>query len=432
VAFVTGEFPAISETFVLGQITGLLDRGVDVRIFSYERPVRTSHHPDVAQYGLLDRTTYLARSPRRRWMRRLYGVLGAPRFCLGNVRFLSYLRSMETLAGFVDVPSCSLGRDLRRVGPFDIVHAQFGFLGAKLARLRAAGIVECPLVTSFRGGDTTVRLSQDPECYRNLFRWGDAFLPVSRFLGDRLESHGCPASRTVVHHSALNLNDFPFREHAVPTGGPIRLLCIARLVEVKGVRYAIEAVRLLRNRGIDVGLRVLGDGPLRAECENLIATEGLQEWVVLEGDCVRTRVREFLERSHILLCPSIIGSDGAQEGMPNAVKEAMACGLPVVATNTGGIPELIEDGVTGALVPQQDAGAMAAAVERIVGSPEACLSICRNARRVIEDGFDGRRLNDRLVGLYRDLMANPNWTAEWAGPAACEPGHTRSCVESAE
>lgn len=431
-AFVTGVFPAISETFILGQITGLLDRGVDVRIFSYERPGSSHHHPDVARYGLLGRTTYLSRSPRRRWMRRLHGALAAPWFCLGKARFLNYLRSKDALAGFVDVPSCSLAGALRRTGPFDVVHAQFGFVGAKLARLRAAGILDCPLVTSFRGGDTTIRLSRDPEFYRHLFRWGDAFLPVSQFLRDRLESHGCPASRIIVHHSALNLDDFPFRERGVPTGGAIRLLCIARLVEVKGVRYAIEAVRLLRDRGVDVGLRVLGDGPLRAECESLISIAGLEDRIVLEGDCVKTRVRELLDHSHILVCPSIVGSDGAQEGMPNAVKEAMACGLPVVAANTGGVPELIEDGATGTLVPEKDPKAIASAVERVVRSPEAWSSLCRNARRVIEEGFDVRRLNDRLIGLYRDLRANAGATPQRAGLAVRERGRTNSCVESAK
>jgi colanic acid/amylovoran biosynthesis glycosyltransferase len=423
IAFVTGLFPAISETFILGQITGLLDRGVDVRIFSYERPSQAYHHPDVDEYGLLYRTTYLPARLRNCGLRRLCGAFAAPWFCVNDVRFLSYLRSKESLKGFLDIASCSLAGHLRRNGGFDVVHAQFGFVGAKLARLKAAGILDCPLVTSFRGGDTTVFLSRAPDFYDRLFRWGDAFLPVSQFLRDRLESHGCPGNRIVVHHSALNLDEFPFRECGFPTQGPIHLLCVARLVEVKGVRYAIEAVRLLRNRGIDVDLHVLGEGPLREECESLISALGLGDQIVLEGDCVKTQVREFLERSHIFVCPSVIGSDGAREGMPNGVKEAMACGLPVVATHTGGIPELIQDGMTGSLVPQKDAGAIAAAIERLIRGPEAWPSLCRNARRVIEDEFDGQRLNDRLVGLYRSVMANAvQATAEWSGRAVCERG----------
>jgi colanic acid/amylovoran biosynthesis glycosyltransferase len=233
-----------------------------------------------------------------------------------------------------------------------------------------------------------------------------------------------------VHHSALNLDEFPFRGRSLPPHGPIKLLCIARLVEVKGVRYAIEAVRVLRDKGIDIDLHVLGDGPLRGECQSRIAASKLGGRIVLEGDCPKSRVRSFLEDSHILVCPSVIGSDGAQEGMPNAVKEAMACGLPVVATDTGGIPELIQDGVTGLIVPEKNAAAIAAAIERLIRRPESWAPLCENARRVIEDEFDSRRLNDRLVGLYQDLVGNTVPAgSERSGQPVCERDPSQPVVE---
>jgi colanic acid/amylovoran biosynthesis glycosyltransferase len=405
VAFITGAFPLISETFVLGQITGLLDRGVDVHIFSYEQPARVVCHPDVAEYRLMERTSYLPARLKSRGLRRLHGALAGSRFCVRMPGLLKSIRSWETLRGLLDTPSCSLAERLRQEGGFDVVHAQFGLLGIKAARLKAAGVLRGPLVTSFRGGDTTIALLRNPRVYHHLFHWGDLFLPVSRFLRSRLLACGCPADRIVVQHSGVNLGEFPFQQRGLPPRGAISLLCIARLVEVKGVQYAIEALSLLRQRGFDVRLTVLGDGPLRAECEGLASFLGIGDRVVLQGDCSRARVRHFLEQSHIFVCPSIIGSNGAQEGMPNAVKEAMACGLPVVATDTGGIGEVVRDGVTGHLVPQKDPGAIADAVERLVRSPESWTVMCRNARRMIEEQFDNRRLNDRLVHLYRNLAA---------------------------
>ena len=406
VALILSEFPALSETFVLDHITGLIDRGHDVEIYAFEPSVTGDSHPEVSRYGLIGRTRYRPSLPNS-YALRLLKAIGL--FLVhGWRRPVPLLRSLN-LHRF--------GRDAARLllfyaaiphltrRKYDIVHAHFGANGVLAINLRAIGVLEGPLVTTFHGADITRQLEdRGAAYYARLFSGGELFLTVSRLFKRKLIGAGCDASRIKVHHVGVDCTAFSFREPRPSTDEPLRLLSIGRLVEKKGTEFAIRAVALLRERQISVNYDIVGGGPraqpLQRLTENLDAVEVIQ----LLGPRARDEVLALLQESDILIAPSVTAADGDKEGIPVVLMEAMATGLPVISTLHSGIPELVEHGVSGLLVPERDVTALRDALVELVRHPELRPTLARAARARVQADFDIETLNDQLVRYYRSLI----------------------------
>jgi colanic acid/amylovoran biosynthesis glycosyltransferase len=403
VSYLTGGFPAVSETFVLNQIAGTAKRGTPVEIHAVRPAQLVPEHPLVRRDGLMNAVRYRPPTPRGVFS----SALAACRLMAAHPgrweRMIAAMRVGRSDPFFCTFTAMSVALSLARSST-DLVHAQFGHLGRVAAGLRAAGVVQQPLVVSFRGGDTTIGEELNAERYRLLYCVGARFLPVSESLAEAHVRAGCPEDKLEVHHSGLNLDQFPFR----PFPGfhePLRLLAVGRMVEKKGHRYALEALRLLRDRGFDARLTLVGRGPLESELRGLSARLGLGDRVAFAGWKPQDELAEIQRDSDILLAPSVTAPDGDREGIPNFVKESMAVGVPVVATRHGGIPELVDDGVSGLLVPERNPEAMAEAVMRLKKDPDRIAPMARAAREKVEREFDIEKLNDRLVEIYREGVA---------------------------
>jgi colanic acid/amylovoran biosynthesis glycosyltransferase len=307
---------------------------------------------------------------------------------------------------------------------YDVVHCEFGHLGILGLRLKQIGALRGTLVTSFRGNDSTGFLRAHPGVYRELFAQGDLFCPVSESLRQRIVAAGCPAKRTVIVHSGIDLTALPHRPPYRKADEPTRLLTVGRLVEKKGIEYAVRAVGHLVKSGRQVRLTVAGDGPLGSALAQLIGAEGLQDHVRLIGWVDDDRVPGLLREAHILVAPSVTAASGDTEGIPNTVKEAMASGLPVVSTWHGGVPELVEDGVSGLLAPEKDAAALADRLAYLIDHPDLWRRLSQAARHKVEAEFDIEALNDKLLGLYRGLTGDPEMAAS-GNPASVR---TQQCL----
>ena len=265
--------------------------------------------------------------------------------------------------------------------------------------LKTLGAVQAPVVTSFRGSDATSHFARHPRIYDLLKTRGDLFLPVSSHLRDALVGRGFPPERCHVLYSGLDCAAIPYSEPDTRTS-PFQLLAVGRLVEKKGFRYAVRAVAELRREGRDVRLLVAGDGPLRSALVEEAARAADPDAVTFLSWIPQERVLEVLRRSDVLVAPSVTAASGDQEGIPNVLKEAMASGVPVVATDHGGIPDLVKDGATGLLVPEKDPSSLAAAIRRLHDQPALRVSLARAARAAVEREFDSSRLAERLEKLY--------------------------------
>ena len=282
----------------------------------------------------------------------------------------------------------------------DAVHCQFGNLGPDVLRLKQIGAISGKLVTSFRGNDLTGYLQTKRICYRELFRKGDLFLPVSEVFRHRLIEKGCSPAKITVHRSGVDFTKFQYSLRRRAEGEPTKLISIGRFVEKKGLTYAVKAIARIVDSGYKVSYSLIGDGKLRPDLEHLIDQLGVGDHVRLLGCMPHSEVVLHLRNSHLLLAPSVTGTDGDQEGIPNVLKEAMAMGIPVISTLHGGIPELVENGKSGFLVPERDVEALANRLAYLIDHPERWSEMGSHGRKRIEKYYDINRLNDTLVELY--------------------------------
>ena len=288
--------------------------------------------------------------------------------------------------------------------PYDVCYCAFGMDAPHALRLRRVGALGGELVVAFRGADTTKYVARrGPRVYARTFREARLLLPVCEFLARRIVQLGAPAERVVVHRTGIDLRRWPYRERHPAEPGSLRLVSVGRLVEKKGIAQVLAALPLLVDRGVCVEYRVFGDGPLRERLSALAADLGIDDRVRFEGRQGQEAVREGLAAADVLVAASVTAADGDEEGIPNVLKEAMASGMPVVGTRHAGIPELVEDGVSGWLVAERDEAALAAALARLAVEPERWAAMGRAGRAKVEREYDIHRLDDRFAGMLQTL-----------------------------
>lgn len=407
VAIFTREFPALSETFVLDHAISLIDLGHDVTVFAQGPRADPQVHPDVTRYGLNERCHYPAIPDGKRWRRRATrrAVLSAGR---KNVPvLLRCLRQYGYRQEAIPVGAKELiywALLLAKEKPFDILHCHFGQRGGLVASLRKTGAVRGKLVTTFHGYDISRVVKTDPATYRLLFEEGDLFLTVSDYFRRRAVQLGAPEERVDVHRVGVHLEQFAFCPRTLRPGEQPRLLIVGRLIEKKGTAYALDAVAEVVKVHGPVACDVVGDGYLRGSLERQAASLGLSSSVVFHGFVGRDRVTELLRSAHILLAASVTGADGDEEGIPTVLMEAMACGLPVISSFHSGIPELVEDGVSGFLAPERDVRSLRDALLALLRMPEQWPAMGRAGRAKVETDHDLARQNRRLVEYYERLV----------------------------
>jgi len=185
----------------------------------------------------------------------------------------------------------------------------------------------------------------------------------------------------------------------------MRLLTVARLVEIKGHEYALRAIAKVRARYPNLRYDLVGDGPLRKKLTALIAELGLNDAVTLHGSRSETDVREFFAQAHAFLLTSV-NVEGDEEGQGLALQEAQACGLPVIATRHGAFPEGVAPENRSWLVPERDVEALASKLCELVDAKDRWPVIGHAGRNFVKQRYDIRALNKQLVEIYRDAIAD--------------------------
>lgn len=401
-------FPKLSETFILTQLTGLIERGVEVDVFALAVGAGNQVHKDVEAYGLMAKMQHL-KVPRNRLKRlgKLGAELAQPRaWHRATLSALNPLKhGKEALKLGKAYTALSFLKAKQEKEPYDIIHCHFGYVGLTGLELLEQGLTKAKLVTSLRGADMTSTLKAHPDIYKTLVKRGDHFLPVSKFFKEKLINKGCAPEKITVLHDGVDIEHFSFKVRGRGPGEATRLLFIGRLADKKGIFVAVEAVAKSLEEGHALGFDIVGDGPLRPQLETFIAQRGIGEHVTLHGAQPRDKVADYLQASHLLIAPSITSARGDQEGIPTTVKEGMAVGMPVLSTLHSGIPELVEDGVSGFLVPENNADALSERLNYLIEHPDLWPEMGRAGRKKIEAEFDNEKLNDALVSIYERLLS---------------------------
>ena len=402
----TSTFPKISETFVLHHVTGMLDRQVDVRVIARGSEEEAFSNAEVTGYDLRGRTHHFHR--KKTFLQRLAGLprLIGRNMSRGRLRVLRTLNPLRFGRPAVNLKLPWHADAFVDVSRSDILHCHFGPNGVIGASFKKSGLCD-RLVVTFHGYDLSrvLRMSRGSHRYDEIFEHADLILPVSEHWRKMLINMGAPADRTVVHRMGINTGYFKFLERK-PHDGPMRMATTARFTEKKGLNYAVAAINRVLEKypDTDVHYDMIGDGPMRPEVEELISGYGLGDRVTLHGATTLEVVRGLLEKADVFLLPSVVASDGDKEGVPVSLMEAMAMGMPVLSTWHSGIPELVDDGVSGFLVPERDTDALAERISLLSGNRDEWAGLGRAGRKKVEREFNLDRLHDQLVELYREIL----------------------------
>ncbi|MEO8439792.1 MAG: glycosyltransferase family 4 protein [Spartobacteria bacterium] len=184
---------------------------------------------------------------------------------------------------------------------------------------------------------------------------------------------------------------------------PPALLSIGRLIEKKGFADLIEACRILQAGGTGLGCVIIGEGPLEEALREQIASANLTGVVELAGPLPQAEVIDRLARSQLFVLPCVTEAGGGMDNLPTVLMEAMAAGLPVVSTPLGGVPEMVEEGVTGLLVPERRPAELAAAIARILDDREFAHSLGEAGRHKAADCFAIEKSGQALRVLFQEI-----------------------------
>lgn len=399
VAYMMSRFPKLTETFILYEVLAVQAQGVTVELYPLQRERTSVMHPEAAP--LVERAHYqpLLSWPilRAQWhylRRRPRAYLGALRDLLranwGSARYF-----LGALAFF---PKAVRFAQLMEAEGIDHVHAHFASHPAAMAFVihRLTGI---PYSFTAHGSD----LHRDKHMLCQKVAEAAFVVTIARFNQEIFVAECGEGVRDKVQvvHCGVDTQVFQPRQAPPTPGNPLQILCIGTLHEVKGQTHLIEACRLLRERGLDFVCRFVGDGPDEPMLREQVARAGLAEAVHFEGRKTRQEVIALLNAADVVVAPSVPSRDNRREGIPVVLMEAMGAGVPVIASDLSGIPELVEHEVSGLLVPPGDANAIAAALERLAGDPALRARLGQGGRNKVLREFDLAANAGRLVERFK-------------------------------
>jgi glycosyltransferase involved in cell wall biosynthesis len=409
-------FPKITETFILYEILALEARGVAVDVHPLLREREETVHPEAAR--LLKRIRFHPFLSLPILGANLHFMLRRPVAYFGAL--FEVLRgtwgSLNFFAGAAGIfpKSVRFAYEMERAG-VDHVHAHFA-THPTIAALIIHRLTGIPFSFTVHGHDLHVEkrmLSEKLAAARFA-------VAISNYNRDTMveECGEWAHSKIAVVHCGIDRSIFDATARGSRHGSTMRLLCVGRFDEVKGHPVLVEACRRLSEKGIPFECDLVGEGPRRAAVEAMIQEAGLAGRIRTLGARPRPEVVRLLSECDVFALPSVMAANGEREGIPVSLMEAMAMGIPVVSTRLSGIPELVEDGVSGILVEPGDAGALADALEKLAHDPELRAKLGEAGRAQVLRDFDLAQNVDRLATLLAGAPAEDRARARATGRAA--------------
>jgi colanic acid/amylovoran biosynthesis glycosyltransferase len=288
----------------------------------------------------------------------------------------------------------------------DMMHIYFGHTGVHL--LPFIREWNRPCVVSFHGFDLAKnpKIENYPGKLRILFDSVPVVLARSRSLADRLIKFGCAPEKIRINRTGIPLGEFPFTPRDPPRDNAWRILQACRLIDKKGVASAIRAFAVFATKFPNAEFVIAGKGPLQPELEALAQRLNVAPKVHFCGFLSQKDLRWLYEHSDIFIHPSETPPDENQEGVPNSILEAMATGLPVIATRHGGIPEAVKENVNGFLSEELDWENLGRSMIALANSPELYMRCARAAREAVAANFDQARTIHDLEQTYEEVISS--------------------------
>jgi glycosyltransferase involved in cell wall biosynthesis len=407
IAYFTHAFPLLSETFVQREVRALREAGVDVVVFAGE--ARDHTHLDAAACELMRTTRYLDPIDRDHLRRaRWHWALRRPLTLLNLFMYVVCRRHTARKSYRTDCELLDRSLYLAWVlAPLGITHVHAPWADTReLPALLAARLLRVPYSVQARAYDLYAEKSIHG--VRERLTHAKFIITNSHVNEQRIRTllrrDGGPRIHRI--YNGIEPERFLPRD-AVAESGVLHVLSVGRLVEQKGLEYLLRACALLRDAGCTVRCRIVG-GRVPRQINYYISLQKLRRSLALDTVVTFLGAQSFDQvlttyaEADVCVLPCVIAPDGSRDVTPNVLIEAMALQLPAVSTTVGAIPELIEDGVCGLLVPPRDEHALAAALLRLVRDPALRAALGVNARKRVEERFDIRKNIQAYVALFNE------------------------------
>lgn len=359
ILYILGTFPVLSETFILNEITGLIDLGHEVQIISFNKLKGNIHEKKIKEYGLIDKTTYL-----------------------------NAINSKEDyIIKFI------------KENKVDVIYCHFGDVGKRIIFLKK--LMDIPIVTYFHGYDFSL-LPKEGIDYSELFEKGDFFFTNSNYSKDKIIELGCPKEKIMVLGLGIDLDRFKFKKRVVKD--KIRLLTVGRLTEKKGIEYSIKAVAKSIKKYPNIVYNIIGEGALKDELENLIKELGVENSICLLGAKTQKEVLKYMLNSEIFILSSVTAKSGDTEGLGVVLLEAQATGMPMLATLHNGFLDSVNNGKSGFLVPERDVGALSEKLNYLIENPQMWEEMGKQGRKHVVENYSKEEVLNKLVKQMNELL----------------------------
>lgn len=410
-AYLAPEFGAVTSTFIYREIDALERRGAVVDTYSTTRPVATVISAEAAPRIAATRYLYEASATEvvRAVLRMAAARPGTFVRQAGRALRDAFAAQVPTPADRLKLlghfcVAALLARDLIDRGTRHL-HAHFAHVPTSIA-MYAAGLAGIPYSFTAHANDIFER----PTALKEKVARSAFTACISEYNRRYLSEMGCDADRQIIVRCALDTESYSYRERNGRSGPPV-IYTVGRIVEKKGMDDLVDALALLRERGRSFYCRIVGDGPLLEPVRRQVRSTGLEDCVELMGAQPQERVKELFEEADIFVLACRVAQSGDRDGIPVALMEAMALGVPVVSTTVSGIPELIESGRSGLLAPPGDSGALADALDQLLQDGDAARAYAREARRTLETTFESARNAEILWEKINECIGSSNGAA---------------------
>lgn len=401
-AYITQTYPSLTTTFIYREVLALERRGFHIATFAIWKPNKDKLSPE--SRPLVDATRYVFPP---HWgglfTAHLHYLLTRPRKYMGTAWFVltrpgeSWAKRKRTLGHFME--AIYLAREMEQRGVRHI-HAHFTINAASIALMiaRLLGITFSFTAHNIFFTDRLLLADKLREA-----RFVVAISEFTRQYLIRLAPGQQVAPKIHIVHCGLSPADFAPPAERPANPAPL-LLFVAQMAERKGAPYLIEACRILRDRGIQFHCVLVGGGPQFATVQTLAARYNLVDCVELTGSFFQERIKPYLARADVFVLPCITAADGDMDGVPVSLMEAMAMEIATVSTTVSGIPELIQDGGNGLLVPEKNAEALADALQRLIEDPALRRRLGQAGRQQIIRAFDVDANTEQLAALFERYL----------------------------
>ncbi|WP_102159024.1 glycosyltransferase family 4 protein [Zhihengliuella halotolerans] len=388
--YVVKVYPRFSETFIVTEILAREAAGEQLRIFALRHTTDTRFHPELARVKAPVEFVPRAVKATEAWQQIAEATATIDGFA---ERFARLLPELATHDAGEAQQAVALAVMARRAS-LTHLHAHFGSMSGRVSEI-AAELAGITFSVTTHAKDL-FHESVDAARLERMLERAHHMVTISRFNLDHLRAtYPHLAHKVHLLYNGLELSRFPYRDPAAPDG-VLRVAAVGRLVEKKGFAHLIRVAARLQGEGLRIRVRLAGDGELADELAALV--EDTAAPVELVGARTQEEVRALLDWADVFAAPCVVGADGNADGLPTVLLEAMAMGVPCVATAVTGIPEAISDGETGLLLAPGDDEALAAALRSLATDADR-VALARSARRLIESRFDSSRQGRALAGL---------------------------------